>query len=70
VQNASYRPLSRPLFIYVKAASLKKDEVREFVDYYVGNTDTLTRQALFVPLTDEQESALKPKLDALQERAS
>ena len=66
VQDASYKPLSRPLFIYVKATSIKKPEVKGFVEYYLDNTATLTKQALFVPLTADQESKLKPKLTALQ----
>jgi phosphate transport system substrate-binding protein len=65
VQDNSYNPLSRPLFIYVKGASLKRPEVKSFVEYYLESTDALTKQALFVPLTAEQESALKPKLDEL-----
>jgi phosphate transport system substrate-binding protein len=65
VQDGTYAPLSRPLFIYVKASSIKKPEVKGFVEYYLDNTTTLTKQALFVPLTTEQEAELKPKLDKL-----
>jgi len=35
VENASYQPLSRPIFVYVKKSSLDKPEVREFVDFYM-----------------------------------
>jgi phosphate transport system substrate-binding protein len=69
VQDGTYSPLSRPLFIYVKSTSVKKPEVKGFVEYYLENTDALTKQALFVPLTSEQESSLKPKLDKLQKTA-
>jgi phosphate transport system substrate-binding protein len=69
VQDGSYTPLSRPLFIYVKADSLSKPEVEAFVEYYLENTATLAEQALFVPLTDEQQSELQPKLDALKATA-
>ena len=31
VENGTYAPLSRPIFVYVKAKSLEKPEVREFV---------------------------------------
>lgn len=65
VQDGSYAPLSRPLFIYVKQASIKKPHVKGFVEYYLDNTADLTKQALFVPLTPEQESKLKPQLDKL-----
>lgn len=68
VQDGSYTPLSRPLFIYVKGASLKRPEVAAFVDYYLKNTETLAEQALFVPLTAEQESELAPKLESLKQQ--
>jgi len=69
VQDGSYAPLSRPLFIYVKADSLRKAEVEAFVEYYLANTADLAEQALFVPLTDEQQTELQPKLDALKQQA-
>jgi len=37
VENGTYTPLSRPLFIYVRADSAKKPEVKKFVEYYLKN---------------------------------
>ncbi len=54
VQDGSYTPLSRPLFIYVKNTSLVKPEVKAFVQYLLDNEETIAQNALFVPLTDEQ----------------
>jgi len=54
VQDGSYTPLSRPLFIYVKNTSLAKPEVKAFVQYLLDNEETIAQNALFVPLTDEQ----------------
>jgi phosphate transport system substrate-binding protein len=54
VQDGSYTPLSRPLFIYVKNESLAKPEVKAFVQYLLDNQQTIAENALFVPLTDEQ----------------
>lgn len=50
VMDGTYSPLSRPLFIYINKRSLEKPEVKEFVDYYQKNADTLTRQVKYVPL--------------------
>jgi phosphate transport system substrate-binding protein len=50
VENGTYVPLSRPIFIYVKAKSLQKPEVREFVEFYMKNADKLTREVKYVPL--------------------
>ncbi len=35
INDGSYNPLSRPLFIYVSASSLERDEVSAFVEYYL-----------------------------------
>ncbi len=50
VENASYQPLSRPIFVYVKVKSLDKPEVREFIDFYMKNSDKLVREVKYVPL--------------------
>jgi len=50
VENGSYVPLSRPIFVYVKAKSLQKPEVREFLEYYMGNAEKLVREVKYVPL--------------------
>ena len=50
VENASYQPLSRPIFIYVKAKSLQKPEVQEFVEFYMKNGAKLTKEVKYVPL--------------------
>lgn len=50
VENASYQPLSRPIFIYVKLKSLERPEVREFIEFYMRNADTLVREVKYVPL--------------------
>jgi phosphate transport system substrate-binding protein len=54
VQDGSYTPLSRPLFIYVKNESLAKPEVKAFVQYLLDNQQTIAEASLFVPMTDEQ----------------
>ncbi len=65
VQNGTYKPLGRPLFIYPSAAALKRDEVKEFVDFYVNNSPRISEQALFVPLTAEQLAQSKEKVSRL-----
>jgi phosphate transport system substrate-binding protein len=69
VQDGSYAPLSRPLFIYVKGSSLRRPEVEAFVEHYLANTADLAEQALFVPLTQAQQDELQPKLDGLKATA-
>lgn len=59
VQDGSYKPLSRPLFIYPSAAALKRPEVDAFVKFYVDNYQAIAEQARFVPMTDEQAGKAK-----------
>ncbi|ENU4318334.1 PstS family phosphate ABC transporter substrate-binding protein [Acinetobacter baumannii] len=50
VLNGSYNPLSRPIFIYVNQASLKKPEVQKFVDFYMKKSAPLIKEVKYVPL--------------------
>ena len=50
VENGTYAPLSRPIFVYVKAKSLEKPEVKEFVEFYMKNAAQLTKEVKYVPL--------------------
>ena len=53
VKNATYQPLSRPLFIYVAHRSADRPEVKGFLDFYFSNSAALVREVGYVPLTDE-----------------
>ena len=50
VEAGSYFPLSRPIFIYVSEASMKKAEVKEFVEFYLKNSATIVPQVKYVAL--------------------
>ncbi|MFC9854849.1 PstS family phosphate ABC transporter substrate-binding protein [Streptomyces prasinus] len=66
VQDGSYKPLARPLFIYPKVSSLEKPEVAAFIEYYVENNERIAEKANFVPLGAEQDAELREDLDALR----
>jgi len=53
VSNGTYRPLSRPLFIYVNSTSVASPEVVEFVNYYLENSGELSKDVGYIPLPDE-----------------
>ena len=53
VENASYQPLSRPLFIYVNAKSTEKPEIQEFVNFYMKNAAELVTEVKYFPLSKE-----------------
>lgn len=50
VNNGTYKPLSRPIYIYVNKASANKPEVKEFVNFYLQNAAKLSRQVGYIPL--------------------
>jgi phosphate transport system substrate-binding protein len=54
VQDATYTPLGRPLFIYPSAEALQDETVKAFVEYYVDNVNTVATEIGFIPMTDEQ----------------
>lgn len=55
VQSGQYTPLSRPLFIYVNKASLKKPAVTEYVRYYLSDEgQALVPEVGYVSLNAEQ----------------
>lgn len=53
VENTSYKPLSRPIFIYVNAKSTEKPEVQEFVHFYMNNAPELVTEVKYFPLSKE-----------------
>jgi phosphate transport system substrate-binding protein len=63
VENGTYNPLSRPIFIYVSKASSKKTEVKEFVEFYISQTAELVKQVGYVPLP---AAAYKTTLERFQ----
>jgi phosphate transport system substrate-binding protein len=65
VQDGSYTPLSRPLFIYPSDKALERAEVKAFLDFYVNNYQKIAEEALFVPLTEEQAATAKQKITQL-----
>ena len=66
VQDGSYAPLGRPLFIYVNNASYTdKPQVKEFVDFYVENEAAIAEAALFIGLTEEQKATAQDELASL-----
>src|SRR5688572_6491370 len=50
VEDGTYQPLSRPIFIYVSKKSMDKPDVKEFVEFYLKNAPQLVREIKYVPL--------------------
>ena len=65
VQDGSYNPLGRELFIYPSDKSLQKPEVKAFVDFYIANVNDIASEIGFIGLTDEQLNQSRQALQRL-----
>ncbi len=61
VNDGTYQPLSRPIFIYVSVKSLAKGSVQNFVSYYLDESKTLAPDVGYVALPDNLYAALKQR---------
>ncbi len=52
INDGSYAPLSRPMFIYVNNASLERPEVRDFIEFYMNNAAELAEEVGYVGLSE------------------
>src|ERR687895_653730 len=59
IQDGSYTPLGRPLFMYPSTKALKRPEVKAFVDYVVENYDSIAEASQIVPMSQEQADKAK-----------
>lgn len=50
VENGSYQPLSRPIFIYVSIKAAEKPEVKAFIEFYMKNALLSVKETKFIPL--------------------
>jgi phosphate transport system substrate-binding protein len=64
-QDGSYTPLSRPLFVYPSAQALENETVDAFLQFYLDNINAVAEQIGFIPLTEQQLSQSKSKLESL-----
>jgi phosphate transport system substrate-binding protein len=59
VQGGTYKPLSRPLFIYAKTSSFQRPAVKAFIRFIIDHETEIADAARFVPLTPEQLQTAK-----------
>lgn len=53
INDGTYKPLSRPIFIYVRVKSLSRIPVLKFVNFYLENAGVLAKEVGYVPLADK-----------------
>ncbi|MGI9252654.1 MAG: PstS family phosphate ABC transporter substrate-binding protein [Thermomicrobiales bacterium] len=57
IEDGSYAPLSRPLFIYVSKDALARPEVREFARFYLANAAELAPEVGYIAVPAETAAA-------------
>jgi phosphate transport system substrate-binding protein len=62
IADGSYKPLSRPLFMYPSEKALKKPEVKAFMDYVVENYQAISEASQIVPMSQSQADEAKTAL--------
>ena len=62
VKDGTYRPLSRPIFIYPKLKALERPEVRQFVEFYLGKGVPLVTEVGYIPLSDREYEMVRGRL--------
>ena len=65
VLDGSYKPLSRPLFVYPSDKALARPEVKAFLEFYIENEKAIAEQALYVELSEEQQKESEEKIAGL-----
>ena len=62
IEDGSYAPLSRPMYIYVRRDALERDVVRAFLEFYIDNAEALVPETGYVPLTPAQYAEQRLKI--------
>ena len=65
VRDKKYKPLSRPIFIYVSERALARPEVRHFVEYYLDNAQEVIALYQYIALLDQ---ASRDVMDRFRQR--
>jgi phosphate transport system substrate-binding protein len=69
IQDGSYKPFSRPLFMYPNEKSLARPEVKAFMDYVLENYEAISEASAIVPMTQEQADKGKQELTTAEKNA-
>lgn len=61
VENATYSPLSRPLFIYAAVEAAQRPEVDAFLNFYLDEARTLSAEVGYVPFPELLYDGIKAR---------
>ena len=65
INNGSYSPLSRPLFIYIRADAAQETHIRQFVEYFLSpDGRQLVLEVGYIPFPDEVYDLIQARFQA------
>ena len=62
--DGTYKPLSRPLFIYISKKAFDRPEIKAFINYALAEGLSAVEEASYVKLPDDAYAAVKKRVDA------
>ncbi|NES24149.1 MAG: PstS family phosphate ABC transporter substrate-binding protein [Symploca sp. SIO3E6] len=64
VDDTTYQPLARPIFIYVKKEAIARPELKEFVDFYLAtDSKELVSEVGYIPMAEEIYTAVQDRFE-------
>jgi phosphate transport system substrate-binding protein len=66
IEKGTYQPLSRPIFIYVGRGDAQRQEIKDFVHYYLGQGTALVDEVGYIALPAEAYALAKKRFDTLK----
>ena len=70
IQSGRYEPLSRPVVLSVRARTLRRPAVRDFIRFVVDSNPVISESAQLVSMSAEQSFTVRQRLDAVAERGT
>ena len=64
-----YKPLSRPLFVYVSKKGAARREVEAFVDFYLAEVNALVSEVGYIPVPEDAMQSETEEWDAFKRQA-
>jgi len=64
INDGTYSPLSRPIFIYLNTASLARQEVKAFVEFYLESAGQLAGEVGYIALPEDMYQASRDQVAA------
>jgi len=64
ILGGTYKPLSRPLFIYINKKSFEKPQVKEFVKYFISKGQEFVQEVHYIQLPENERKESQKRLAA------